>query len=95
MSAPLRIRSMSIPTEKQFDEFIAKWHADHRGRYTSALDYFRAVWSEAQAESTDAVSALRELRLVIPHFWNDENAHISELDVACGKADVILNKRTA
>jgi len=40
-----------------------------------------------------AETVLKELRLVVPYFWNDENPHIGLLDAAVEKADAILTVR--
>jgi len=54
----------------------------------------RAYATEAlAAERAEAVrvrEALKELRSVVPYFWDDDSSHIGELDAACAKADEAL-----
>lgn len=65
----------------------------------SPFDSMQALFTEAQmraalaaerAEVARLRGALKELRLVVPYFWNDDSSHIEELDAACEKADEVL-----
>lgn len=52
--------------------------------------YVDASLAAERAEAVRVREALKELRAVVPYFWDDDSSHIGELDAACGKADEAL-----
>lgn len=48
----------------------------------------RALAAESRLAAVE--KALKELRLVVGYFWNDEHPRIGDLDAACEKADAAI-----
>lgn len=74
--------------DKQHAKWKQEWDAE-AAAYKAKAD--AAAEQKRRADCYDELlGALKELRGVVPKFWDDDNAHIGELDKACELADIAI-----